>query len=431
MEDIMRFETVEYKKYGEKYYRYEHKSGLKCIVVPKKGYYKKYATFSTQYGSVDNEFVIPGEKTKIRVPDGIAHFLEHKLFDQKDGSVMDKFAALGSSPNAYTSFNQTVYLFSCTDMFKENFELLLNFVQNPYLTDESVEKEKGIIGQEINMYRDNPEWRVSFNLLDAFYEKHPVKYDIAGSIESIDKITKDTLYMCHETFYHPSNMVVTVVGDVDYAKVFEQIEKNIKPTKKSSEIERIFPEESKGINKKYVEQKMPVSTPLFYTGFKDNNFKLEGIEILKYELGVKLLLSMLCGKSSELYEKLYNEGLINSSFEMDFSLEKSYAHSMIGGESKNPEAVKERLIKEIRKLKDNGLDSETFERLLKASKGRFLRQMNYVESISRSFINLYFKGVTMFDYLEVYDTIDFDYVTDVFDSHFDIEQMALSVIKQK
>ncbi|QNU65724.1 insulinase family protein [Ruminiclostridium herbifermentans] len=425
----MKFETIEYNNYDEKLYKYEHSSGLKCLVIPKKGYSKKYATFSTKYGSVDNEFIIPGDKDTTRVPDGIAHFLEHKLFEQKDGSVMDKFAALGSRPNAYTSFNQTVYLFSCTDLFKENFDLLLNFVQNPYITEESVEREKGIIGQEINMYRDNPGWRVSFNLLEALYEKHPVKLDIAGSIESISKITKETLYKCYETFYHPSNMVVTVVGDVDHNQVFEQIEKNIQSTKKVSEIKRIFPDESESLNKKYVEQIMPVPTPLFYIGFKDNNFNLQGTEILKYTVAIKLLLSMIIGKSSELYSNLYDKGLINSTFETDFSLESSYAYSMLGGESVNPEAVKDLLVKEIRRLQDNGLELNVFERLQKAAKGRFLRQFNSVESISRTFISLYFKGVTMFDYFNVYDTISFDYITDVFYKHFDIEKMALSVVK--
>lgn len=428
----MNFQTIEYKKYDELLYKYEHKSGLNCIVIPKRGYYKKHATFSTQYGSVDNEFIVPGEEKSTRVPDGIAHFLEHKLFEQKDGSVMDKFAALGSRPNAFTSFNQTVYLFSCTDLFKENFELLLNFVQNPYITEESVEREKGIIGQEINMYRDDPGWRVTFNLLDAFYKDHPVKYDIAGTIDSISKITKDTLYKCYKTFYHPSNMVVTVVGDVDHIEVFEQVEKLIEQAEKGEEIRRIFPKESNALHKDYVEQNMPVSTPLFYTGFKDSGFaELKGIEIVKYDLAVKLLLSMIAGKSSELYESLYGKGLINSTFEMDFSLEKSYAYSLFGGESKNPEAVKENLVKEIKKLKDVGLESEKFDRVLKASKGRFLRQLNSLESISRMFVNLYFKGVTMFDYLDVYDTISFDYISDVFKSHFDIDRMALSVVKQK
>lgn len=425
----MRYGTHEFKKYDEVMYKYEHTSGLNCIVIPKKGYYKKYATFSTHYGSVDNKFIIPGDSEPTKVPDGIAHFLEHKLFEQKDGSVMDKFAALGSRPNAFTSFNQTVYLFSCTDLFKENFELLLNFVQNPYITEESVEREKGIIGQEINMYRDDPGWRVTFNLLDAFYKKHPVKKDIAGSIESIGKITRDTLYKCYQTFYHPSNMVITVVGDVEPEGVFEQVDRNIEAKENHGEIKRIYPQEDNELHKAYVEQNMPVPTPLFYMGFKDSNYKLKGPEIIKYELAVKLLISMMIGRSSELYGELYDKGLINSSFESDFSIENSYAYSMIGGESVNPQAVQDSLVKEIRKLKNDGLKSDTFDRLLKASKGRFLRQMNSVESISRSFINLYFKGVTLFDYLDVYDTMNFDYITEVFDKHFEIDRMALSVVK--
>lgn len=425
----MKFETIEFKKYDELMYKYVHESGLNCIVIPKKGYNKKHATFSTHYGSVDNEFIIPGDNESTKVPDGIAHFLEHKLFEQKDGSVMDKFAALGSRPNAFTSFNQTVYLFSCTDLFKENFDLLLNFVQNPYITEESVEREKGIIGQEINMYRDDPGWRVTFNLLDAFYKKHPVKLDIAGSIESISKITKDTLYKCYETFYHPSNMLITVCGDVDHEKVFEQVERNIESTRNHGEIKRIFPEEGEQLHKRYVEQNMAVPTPLFYMGFKDEGFKLKGLEVLKYELAVKLLISMIIGRSSDLYGKLYDKGLINSSFETDFSIENSYSYSMLGGESIDPEAVLDSFKKEIKRVHNEGLSTEAFERLLKSSKGRFLRQMNSVESISRIFVNLYFKGVTMFDYLGVYDTMSFDYVTDVFNKHFDIDKLALSVVK--
>jgi hypothetical protein len=172
---------------------------------------KKYAAFATHYGSINNRFVVPGENEETSVPDGIAHFLEHKLFEQKDGSIMDKFSQLGSSPNAYTSFAQTVYLFSCTDKFDENFSLLLDFVQNPYLTDESVEKEKGIIAQEIKMYEDDPGWRVFFNLLEAFYKNNPVRIDIAGTVESIGKINKEVLYKCYNTFYHPSNMIIKVV----------------------------------------------------------------------------------------------------------------------------------------------------------------------------------------------------------------------------
>ena len=198
----MIIDKIEYDKAGETLYRYEHSSGLKAFVLPKKGYSKKYAAFATNYGSIDNEFIVPGDKKPTRVPDGIAHFLEHKLFEQEDGNVMDKFSRLGSNPNAYTGFNQTVYLFSCTDRFDDNFRLLLDYVQNPYITEESVEKEKGIIGQEIMMYQDNPGWRAFFNLLGALYRKMPVRIDIAGTIESISKIDRDTLYTCYNTFYH-------------------------------------------------------------------------------------------------------------------------------------------------------------------------------------------------------------------------------------
>ena len=427
----MNIKTIRIGKYDEVLYKYQHQSGLNCFVIPKKGYYKKHATFATYYGSIDNEFVIPGETASTVVPDGIAHFLEHKLFEQKDGSVMDKFAALGSRPNAFTSFNQTAYLFSCTDEFPQNFELLLNFVQNPYITQESVEKEKDIIGQEINMYQDDPGWRVSFNLLDAFYKNHPVKLDIAGSIESISKIDRELLYKCYNTFYHPSNMVIIVVGDVDYKDVFSQIDKCIKPVAKMEPIKRIFKEEGDGLNKHYNEKNMPVSTPLFYFGFKDLNFTLSGVEKVKYEIAVKLLLQMLIGKSSELYTELYEKGLINSNFEMDFLMENSYAHSMIGGESNYPEKVRDSLAELIERINKQGLNLQQFNRVLKASKGRYLKLLNSPESITRLFINAYFKGVSMFDYLEVYDTIGFDYVEKVFKMHFDTKRMALSVVKQK
>ena len=268
----MNYEIIEYNNINEKVYQYSHSSGLKAFVIPKKGYQKKYATFATNYGSIVNRFIIPGQSEEIRVPDGIAHFLEHKLFEQEDGSVIDKFSALGSNPNAYTSFNQTVYLFSCTDKFHENFELLLNYVQNPYLTDENVEKEKGIIGQEIRMYRDNPEWRVYFNLLAALYKNHPVKIDIAGTIESIADINKENLYLCYNTFYHPSNMVIIVVGDVDPDKVFENIETAIKVKTNPGEIKRIFEEEPEEINSPNIKQKYFFSITLFYIGLKDTNF---------------------------------------------------------------------------------------------------------------------------------------------------------------
>ncbi len=425
----MDIKVIDYKRIHEKLYIYEHKSGLKAFVIPKKGYNKKYATFSTHYGSINSEFIIPGESDKIRVPDGIAHFLEHKLFDQKDGSVMDKFSALGSNPNAYTGFSQTVYLFSCTDKFEENLRLLLNFVQNPYLTDESVEKEKGIIGQEIRMYEDDPGWRVFFNLLGAFYKNNPVRIDIAGTVESISKIDKDILYKCHSTFYHPSNMAVLVVGDVDPSRVFALVEENLKASEPKSEIKRIFPQETSELNKDYVEQKLAVSTPLFQAGYRDDRLDTKGIECLKHEIAVKLLLEMLLGKSSRLYNDLYAEGLINSTFDFDYTIEENYAFSMFGGESPDPVKVKDRIAEGVSKIAANGLDKSAYERIKKAMEGRALRQLNSVERISHNFISVYFKGVNLFDYFDVYDKISFEYANGIFREHFNPKKLALSLIK--
>jgi len=425
----MNIKTVEYKKIDEIMHIYEHSSGLRAFVIPKKGYSKKFATFATHYGSINNEFVAPGEKDAIRVPDGIAHFLEHKLFEQKDGSVMDKFSELGASPNAYTSFNQTFYLFSCTDKFRENFELLLNFVQNPYITDESVEKEKGIIGQEIKMYQDDPGWRSFFNLLGAFYKNNPVKIDIAGTIDSISRIDRETLYKCYNTFYHPSNMVICVVGDVEPEEVFGQVEALIRSTGSRPEIKRIFPEDGKELNKNYVEQKLAVATPLFQMGFKDTMFDSKGIECLKREVAIKILLEMIMGKSSQLYNQLYSEGLINSTFEFDYTIEENYSFSIFGGESSDPSKVRDRIGDSIRELRRKGLDRNAYERIKKALKGKFIRQLNSVERISHLFIGVYFKDVNIFDYPDVYDKISFEYINEKFEEHFVLDNLALSVIK--
>lgn len=426
----MKTDTIEYKKINETMYLFEHSSGLKVFIIPKKGYSKKYATFSTHYGSVNNEFVIPGETQVTRVPDGIAHFLEHKLFEQKDGSIMEKFSELGSSPNAYTSFSQTVYLFSCTDKFHENFQLLLDFVQNPYITEESVEKEKGIIGQEIRMYEDDAGWRVFFNLLRAFYKNHPVRIDIAGTVESISKINRDILYTCYNTFYHPSNMVVLVVGDVDPEKVFEQVERSIKTTQSKAEIKRVFPpEEPTSVNQEYIEQKLAVATPMFQMGFKDSRLDSKGLESLKREIAVKLLLEMIMGRSSSLYNQLYNEGLITSNFDFDYTIEENYAFSVFGGESPDPLKVRDRISETIRNLQKNGLDKSGYERIKRAMTGRFLRQFNSVERISHTFITVYFKGVNIFDYFDVYDKITLEYVNGIFKEHFNLDNLALSVVK--
>lgn len=425
----MNLETVEYKRIGEIMHTYTHQSGLKVVVIPKKGYYKKHAAYSAHFGSTDNEFISPGESKSTKVPDGVAHFLEHKLFEQEDGSVMDKFSQLGSNPNAYTGFNQTVYLFSATENFIENFRLLVDFVQNPHITEESIEKEKGIIEQEILMYRDNPEWRVFFNLMNAFYSRNPVRLEISGDIESIRKINREIIYKCYNTFYHPSNMVILVVGDVDPAEVFHCVDEGMRAGEAKGEIKRIFPERETSVNKEYIEQKLSVSMPLFNMGFMDPRSFGTGKELLEYEIGLKILMEMILGRSSGLYNDLYDEGLINRTFEADCSVESNFAFSLLGGESSKPELIKERLDAEISRIKKNGLSESDFEITRKALTGKLIRKFNSVEGISQSFISVYFKGVSLFDYFDVYDKINFEKITEYFHRHFIPECFAMSVIK--
>lgn len=418
--------TLEFERIREKIIQADHQSGLKVFVIPKRGYNKVFATFATNYGSTDNTFIAPGETVETKVPDGIAHFLEHKLFEQEDGSVMDKFSKLGSEPNAYTAFTQTVYLFSCTENFEENFRLLVNYVQHPYLTDENVEKEKGIIAQEIGMYDDNADWRVFFNLLGAMYEKHPVKIDIAGTVDSIGQITKETLYKCYNTFYHPSNMILVVVGDVEPETVFKMVEEGIIAKENPGEIRKIFPEEPHGHIRELVEKKMPVAMPQFQMGIKDST-GTTGYSLLKRKICLEIILSMLMGRSSLLYNQLYDEGLINQSFGSEATLEESYGFTAWGGQSNDPLRTAQRIRETIKEFCRNGLNAQDFSRIRKAHEGRFIRSLNSPENISHEFIALYFKGANFFDSARVYGELTLTELEKVFGEHFSMDP-ALSIV---
>ena len=327
----MEFEKIQSKSLGEVLYRGVHKSGLKIYVLQKNGFSKSYASFAARVGSVDSEFTVPGESEKTKVPDGIAHFLEHKLFEQPDGSnVFEKYSKTGAWANAFTGFNTTAYIFSATGGFYENLEILLDFVSKPYFTDENVAKEQGIIGQEIRMYDDDPNWRVFFNLLSAMYVSHPVKKDIAGTVESISRINKDILYKCYNTFYNPSNMILFACGDVDCKRV-EQLADKYVTASPIGEINRHYPEEPPRINQSVSEQRLSVALPIFLLGFKDSELKQRGGDMLRKQITTEVLLEMLAGKSSPLYNTLYEKGLINDSFELDFSSETDYAHTVMGG----------------------------------------------------------------------------------------------------
>ncbi len=426
----MSFQEIQSDILKEKLYSATLENGLKVFVLPKKGYTKKFAIFGTNYGSIDNKFSLADSTEDIEVPEGIAHFLEHKLFESPEGGVFNRFSKLGSSVNAYTNFNSTCYLFSCTDKFHENLEILIDFVQSPYLTDENVEKEKGIIEQEIRMYQDNPNWKVFFNSLKCLYKEHPVKIDIAGTVDSIYKITKEDLYNCYNTFYVPNNMMVFIVGDVDKDECIKTIKDNIKSDflKGDKDIKRVLPEEEEGINQKIIKEKLSVSIPLFNIAFKDTETTLRGKDLLKKDLEVKILLELIFGRSSELYNNLYNLGLINETFESEYTYDISYGHSMIGGESKDPEKVYDIISKELNRIKSAGVNDNDFQRLKKKTTGQHISSYNSVEFIANTFTAYYFKGINIFDYIEVLNDLNIDDVNSRFLKHFDIDKSIISIV---
>ncbi|MGG4341587.1 EF-P 5-aminopentanol modification-associated protein YfmH [Paenibacillus lautus] len=422
-------ESIHYDNLQETLYYEVMDNGLHVYVLPKPGFQKTYATFATKYGSVDNHFKVEGE-SETRVPDGIAHFLEHKMFEEPEGDIFAKFASNGASANAFTSFDQTVYLFSATENIHENLETLINFVQNPYFTDQNVEKEKGIIGQEINMYQDNPDWRVYFGLIEAMYKVHPVHIDIAGTVESIGTITKEDLYTCYNAFYHPSNMLLFVVGGVDPVETMNLIRSNqaAKSYEKQGSIERLFDPEPQGVEEKRRESRLAVSLPKCLFGFKEKQVGLTAEEQLRRDLTTKLMMDLLFGSSTELYQQLYDEDLISDSFGHEYNSSPQYAFSAVGGDTKDPDQLLERIRTEVDKLKATGFQVSDFERARKKKMGGYLRMLNSPENIAHEFTRYQFRGVDFFQVLSVYESITIDDVNRRLQEHVDWDQLAVSIV---
>ena len=426
-------QVVENLKVKEKLYIEKLDNGLTVMIIPKSGIQKKYIIWGTNYGSNDSKFIVPGEKEETEVPMGVAHFLEHKLFEQENGTnSLDTLTALGVNANAYTTNDHTAYLYECTDNFYEAMDEFMDYVQHPYFTDENVEKEKGIIGQEINMYADYPEWRVYLNAMDAMYHNNPVKLDIAGTIESISKIDKEILYKCYNTFYNPSNMALVICGDFKPEEIIEEVKKRLIETKSNGEIKRIYPEEPSDIVKEKIEQKLEVSQPLYAIGIKDSreNCNTENKnEIVKKHLSIEILLNLLIGRSSELYKNLYNEGIIYEQPSLDYEFSKTYAHVILTGQSTNPEVLYERFKKQVEKFKTNGINEKDFNRIKKMIYGGYVKELNDVADEARIFLSDYFKGINSFDYIEEIEGINVEYLKQVLDNVFKEDKMVLSIVK--
>lgn len=410
-----------FEQLKETVYHEKLENGLNVYVLPKPGFHKTFVTFTTKYGSVDNSFVPLNRNEPIRVPDGIAHFLEHKMFEKEDGDVFQHFSKQGASANAFTSFTRTAYLFSATANVEKNIETLVDFVQAPYFTEQTVEKEKGIIGQEIRMYDDNPDWRLFFGLIDNMYESHPVKIDIAGTEESIAGITKDLLYTCYETFYHPSNMLLFVVGPVDPDHIISFVKQNQqkKPYSPRPPVQRYFEDEPKEVARVKKVLKMPVQTPKCLIGFKEKNPGRQGQELLRRELALNVLLELMFGSSSENYEALYNEGLIDDSFSFDYTEEDHFGFSMIGGDTKDPDLLEKRLYSMIQDFKEEPFDEMAIERVKKKKIGSFLQSLNSPEFIANQFTRYQFAGMNLFEVVPVLEQLSADDLKRVLGEHFD------------
>ena len=407
-----------------------HESGLKVYVFPKKGFSKYYAIYGTEYGSIDRCFQVPGEKEMTTVPDGIAHYLEHKLFEQEDGgNAFDLFAKTGASSNAFTSFDMTAYLFSCTDKFYENLDILLEFVNRPWFTQENVAKEQGIIGQEIKMYDDDAEWRVFFNALSAMYHENPVKIDIAGTVESISHITPDLLYRCYNTFYNPANMVLVLVGDVELEKAMTYVDKYVDASRNLGQIPRGEVSEPKERKQEMIEQKLLVSRPLFRIGFKETSTETDAVSRLRREIANELILEAVFGKSSDFYMELYEEGLIDSSFGAETEIAKTYGFTLLGGESNQPEKVYQKVKEKLETLQKGGIPAEELARARKVLISGNIRMFNSVERMGNAFIRHILAGYQPLEFADAVKQVNDEMVLKQLVAHFDTGNCVLSVVR--
>lgn len=409
---------------GEIVYCGKHKSGLEVRILPKEDYSSAYALFSVKYGSIDT-FLKQEDGSFKPIPAGTAHFLEHKLFESEELDAFELFSRTGAYSNAFTSFEQTSYLFKGSENITTSLGYLLDFVQNPYFTADTVKKEQGIIGQEIRMYQDSPEWMVFFNLLRGLYKNNPVNVDIAGTQESIAEIDDKLLYSLYDTFYNPSNMILTIVGSVDPDEIFDIVEKSIIRNKKEVP-ERKFVKDPVKSNQKLIEKKLAIGNKQFMLGYKFN-FDSPLVP-LETELSAQILIEILFGKSSAFYNKLLNEGLIDTGFSGEFFNGYGYAVTMVGGSSDKPEMVADLIRKEIKRVKKEGLDKEAFSRVKKMLYGSMIMNYNDIGSMASLLTSLYFNGYKPFDEIKAVKKITLANVQKLLDC-FDDNSSTVSIIR--
>ena len=410
----------------EAYIHIKHKSGLDIYVWKMDGFKTTHAVFGTKYGSINNSFICDGDEKKTDVPEGIAHFLEHKLFENEDTDVFDLYAKTGADANAFTSFDRTCYYFTCTSNWRDSLEILLNFVQEPYFTKESVEKEQGIIGQEIKMCNDDPYWIVLFNLIKAAYHKHPVTIDIAGTVESIAQITPELLYKCYGTYYNLNNMVLTIAGDCDEESVLEICDRLLKPST-PQKLTSLFPDEPSGIVTKEKTAVLPVGIPIFQFGIKSR--PEVGNALNRAEAEANIVLDLLADSGSELTNRLLSSGLISSPLSYEVFCGEGFFMVMLGGEAAEPHKVAQEIREEIERFKINGFDNEHFDRIKKSILGSKVRERDLADDLAFSLANCHFTGAKFFDTLPLISKITADDIMRCINERFDLDNACLSIVR--
>lgn len=421
--------TKDNKMLNEKYFFFKHKSGLDVYVIPKK-MTTSYAIFATRYGAVDNKFKTNKDNDFTVVPDGIAHFLEHKLFECEGGiDAFELFAKTGASANAYTSNTMTAYIFSCVENFYDSLEILLDFVTHPYFTEKTVQKEQGIIGQEIRMYEDNPGSRLHKGLMKALYFKNKIRIDVAGTIESISEINADILYKCYNTFYNLNNMALCVCGDIDAKKVEKICDKILKESEKF-DVVRDYEDENEPdeVYQKRVVCELDVNKPIFAIGIKDTNISDDPKERTKKAYAIEILNEILFSQSSKFYNDLYNESLISQDMSSGAEHTKFCSFNVISAESQEPETVYNRFVEYIEEVKSKGLNKEEFELSKRTIYASHIKSFDSVENIGDNFIYNLFDGADLLDAADSINSINFEYIEELLHQLYREECYAMSIV---
>jgi len=396
-------DKLEYTALGQTVHHCVLPNGLNIYVDVRPEYGKQFAFFATRYGGMDLRF--RGEDGEwLDTPAGVAHFLEHKTFDTEDGNALQRMAANGVDPNAFTSASMTGYYFDGVQGFEDNLRTLLSFVSVPWFTPESVDKEQGIIGQEIRMGEDDPNDEAYYRLLECMYVSHSVRTRVAGTVESISRITADTLYQCHRAFYRPGNMVLCAAGNIDPRRVADIAQEVLSDEPSSATPADHGQAEPAQVGKKLTRRAMPVSMPLFTLGFKGT--PADRGKGLRQRLVAELSCDVLFSPSAPLYNRLYEQGLLNSSFGSFYSAGPGCAFIVAEGESRDPEKIRDEVLKEAARLTREGIEPELWERLKKAAYGAMVRRLNSMEETCIELAEAHFNGEDYFSFPQVFQSIE-------------------------